>query len=62
MEKIGKHYYNDGDRVTWEDTFIDESDDIRAKIYGIEFDIKWIWNKLVFSAKTLFYMSKGFFD
>ena len=62
MEKVGKHYYMNDQKISWEDTFISEQDDIRERILNLEFDAEWLWNKSIFAIKTLFYMSKGFFD
>ena len=62
MEKIGKHYYADGEKVSWGDTFEDEEDDIRDKIYGIQFDIIWLCKKFTFAVKVMMKMALGFFD
>lgn len=35
MEKVGDHYYQHGQKISWEDTFKDEQNDIRDKIYSI---------------------------
>lgn len=44
-KKIGHHYYNIGESISWGDTFVDEEEDIRKKIDTIEIDAVWAFNK-----------------
>ena len=61
-EKVGHHYYKKGDSISWEDTFLDEQNDIRAKIATLEVDFEWAWNKSWFAIQVMLSMMMGFLD
>ena len=38
-EKVGNHYYSEGETITWEDTYYEDMSDIRNKIYELDIDL-----------------------
>lgn len=59
---MGYHYYSPGEKITWEDTFADESNDIRNRIYQLDINVEWAWAKFKFAMSVVLDMMAGFLD
>lgn len=60
--KHGDHWYKDGDKESWEDTFIDESEDVEAKLDNIWDWITYIFALIVDACTVVFKLAMGFTD